>query len=372
MKSYMKKLMISTAMAAICSVAAVAQTNFRAISYADAIQAAKAEGKMVFIDFYTDWCGPCKMMARDVFPQKKLGDYMNSHFVSIKVNAEKGEGTSLAKRFDIHAYPTFVIVNSEDKEVNRTSGSREAESFISELERMVNPEKSPLAIRERYQAGDRSAQTVKDYAALLKDEAMRDRKNGEAKLNDVARLVREYFDSLSEGQKLSDDNLFIYTEYTQMPDEPAALFMKKNLKHFGEAARQEIEQAIAKTCEYALFSYFTGYKPVDAAAFKLLGNDIKTFKLNADGKYDAVLSFINSYIKDDKDQYVDFCRNHFNELKEEHRTYIMSTYSRLFADAGQDVKLKAARFVRDNLSELPFNAIYAAALEIGRLEGKAK
>ena len=359
-------------LAVTVTVTASAQTNFREISYAEAVKTAKAEGKLVFMDFYTDWCGPCKMMARDVFPQKNLGDYMNDHFVSIKVNAEKGEGVALAKHYDIHAYPTFVILTGEEKEVNRTSGSRDANSFISELERMINPEKSPLVIKERYKAGDRTPQLVKDYIALLKDEAMRDRKNGETKMNDVLKLAQDYFESLNDSQKLSDENLFVYTDYTRMNDNPAALVMKKNYKRFDKQVQPEIGKAIAKICEYAVFSYFTGYLPVDANALKMVKDDIKSFKVNNDGKYDAVLSFIDAYVAGDKDKYVDYCRSHFKDLKEEHQTYLLSTYSRLFTDADRNTKLKASRFMRDNLSELPFNTIYYAAMEIGKLEGKTK
>ena len=46
--------------------------------YNAALEKAKQEGKMLFVDFYVDWCGPCKMMAKDVFPQKQVGDYFNA------------------------------------------------------------------------------------------------------------------------------------------------------------------------------------------------------------------------------------------------------------------------------------------------------
>lgn len=71
------KKQILTALAALLALPGLAQTNFRSITFDEALAAAKAENKMVFIDFYTDWCGPCKAMARDVFPQKAVGDYMN-------------------------------------------------------------------------------------------------------------------------------------------------------------------------------------------------------------------------------------------------------------------------------------------------------
>ena len=42
-----------------CMMQATAQTNFRSLSYDEALDAAKKENKLVFIDFYTSWCGPC-------------------------------------------------------------------------------------------------------------------------------------------------------------------------------------------------------------------------------------------------------------------------------------------------------------------------
>lgn len=56
------------------------------------VDSAKQTGKMLFVDCYTKWCGPCKMMARDVFPSKICGDYINPRFVSAKFDMEEGEG----------------------------------------------------------------------------------------------------------------------------------------------------------------------------------------------------------------------------------------------------------------------------------------
>ena len=71
----MKRLFF-TCLWIVCAVTVMAQTDFRHLSYNEAIAAAKAEKKMVFIDFYTSWCGPCKMMMKNVFPQKSVGDYL--------------------------------------------------------------------------------------------------------------------------------------------------------------------------------------------------------------------------------------------------------------------------------------------------------
>lgn len=75
-----------------------AQTKFRDLSWQEAVKVAKREHKLVFVDFYTDWCGPCKVMAQEVFPQKQVGDFFNAKFVCLKLDAEK-EGRDLARRF---------------------------------------------------------------------------------------------------------------------------------------------------------------------------------------------------------------------------------------------------------------------------------
>lgn len=106
----MKKIILFLSVS-LFALSLVAQTNFRDITYKEALAAAKAEKKLVFIDFYTSWCGPCKMMMKNIFPLKEVGNYLNSKFVCIKIDAEKGEGPELAKRYQVKAYPTFVAIN---------------------------------------------------------------------------------------------------------------------------------------------------------------------------------------------------------------------------------------------------------------------
>ena len=66
--------------------------KFRPLSYTEAIELAAKENKMVFIDFYTTWCGPCKRMSKEVFPQQEVGEYFNRTFISLKLDAEKENG----------------------------------------------------------------------------------------------------------------------------------------------------------------------------------------------------------------------------------------------------------------------------------------
>ena len=65
-------------------------------SYEEALKKASDSKKPVFIDVYTQWCGPCKMMAAQTFPLKEVGDFFNKNFISLQLDAETPEGKILA------------------------------------------------------------------------------------------------------------------------------------------------------------------------------------------------------------------------------------------------------------------------------------
>lgn len=101
-------------------------------SFDEACARAKREGKLLFIDCYTTWCGPCKMMSNNVFPQPEVGAAFNPHFVSMKIDMEKGEGIELAKKWDVTAFPTMLVLTPEGKVIHRLVGARGASELIKE------------------------------------------------------------------------------------------------------------------------------------------------------------------------------------------------------------------------------------------------
>ena len=74
-------------------------------------QKAREENKLVFIDCYTSWCGPCKKMLKEVFSRKDIGEYMNTRFVNYKQDMEQEEGKELAGKYGVEVYPTFFILD---------------------------------------------------------------------------------------------------------------------------------------------------------------------------------------------------------------------------------------------------------------------
>ncbi len=50
---------------------------------------AKAENKFIFVDCYATWCGPCRLMDKNVFTNSEVANYLNNNFISVKVQMDK-------------------------------------------------------------------------------------------------------------------------------------------------------------------------------------------------------------------------------------------------------------------------------------------
>ena len=82
------------------------------------IKKAKKENKLIFVDCYTSWCGPCKILSRNVFTNDAVADFFNAHFINAKFDMEKDrDGVILKKQFGIRFFPTLVFVDPVSGEV---------------------------------------------------------------------------------------------------------------------------------------------------------------------------------------------------------------------------------------------------------------
>jgi Thiol:disulfide interchange protein len=165
-----------------------------------AVQKAKQLNKLVFLDCYTSWCGPCKMMASKVFPQEVVGNFMNPKYVCIKINMEQGEGVALAKKFQISAYPTFIIFNGNGQEIGRFLGGCPAEEFIKKVQ-TASIDNGSAEMDKRFADGDRSEEFLLSYLKTLSSAYKRDQCNavteellkGKEKTFAASKLLAEMF-----------------------------------------------------------------------------------------------------------------------------------------------------------------------------------
>ena len=82
-------------------------------------------GKLVFIDLYATWCPPCRMMEREVFSRKDVGDFMEQHFVAAKYDVDKTTGKELLKRYGSGAIPLYLVFDTQGELLGRIQGAAE-------------------------------------------------------------------------------------------------------------------------------------------------------------------------------------------------------------------------------------------------------
>ncbi|HYM81093.1 MAG TPA: thioredoxin fold domain-containing protein [Candidatus Limnocylindria bacterium] len=105
-----------------------------------ALREAKSKGRPVLVDVYTNWCGWCRRMDRDVYERADVRAYLDAHFVSVKLNAEAADparyegkahtSRSLASRFRVTGYPTTVFLSASGGHLVNVPGYIPPQRFL--------------------------------------------------------------------------------------------------------------------------------------------------------------------------------------------------------------------------------------------------
>jgi thioredoxin-related protein len=106
--------------------------------YNQALQKAKAGKKLVMVDIYTDWCGWCKKLDRDVYTNAQVEEKLSKDFVSVKINPEKNASNAqLARQFGTRGYPHIVFTDAEGHKIGEIRGYTGAADFLKQLEQLT-------------------------------------------------------------------------------------------------------------------------------------------------------------------------------------------------------------------------------------------
>jgi len=200
----MKKLLLG--MMLLLGTSAYSQNraiDFKTASLKEAFKMAKEQHKMIFVDCYTVWCGPCKGMDQQVFTLDSVADFFNSHFINVKMDMEKGEGPAAIKTYEVGAFPTYLLFDEDGKQIYKFVGGMSAAEFMAKIRVGINP-KNEIATREaRYAAGDR------DHA-MLRELIKQKFKQKEATAGTA--IAAEYFKLMTPQERLRPENWFLFGE----------------------------------------------------------------------------------------------------------------------------------------------------------------
>ena len=132
------------------------------------LKKAQDEEKIIFLDAYTSWCGPCKQMSAYVFPDPALGEYHNDNFINVKIDMEKGDGIQLASKYNVRMYPTLLYIDHNGKVIRKRAGMLRADKLLELSKSVLRKQTNIDDLKAKYDAGERDLDLLANYAHGLK------------------------------------------------------------------------------------------------------------------------------------------------------------------------------------------------------------
>ena len=219
---------------------------FEELSLEEALAKAKAEGKYVFLDCYTSWCGPCKVMSKQVFVRKAVGDLFNPTCINIKLDMENGEGPEIAKRYGVMAYPTMFVLNADGSVKYRLQGGMEAGHFLLKAGNALDPAISYTELKGYGSLSACPLEKQADYIIALCD-------GGE--LRDASQEIAAYLKAVEGKTELYPAVWKLCNHFSDRPADPVFQFVVSHWSDFAFVPQAELE---GKT-ERLLFPQYIAY-----------------------------------------------------------------------------------------------------------------
>ncbi|MBC8052242.1 MAG: thioredoxin family protein [Sphingobacteriaceae bacterium] len=250
-----------------CSLTSFAGIKFDDIRWKEAKKKAKLEDKLIFMDFYTTWCGPCKRMDADVLSTDTVGNYFNSRFINLKLDAEKGQGVMLASTFSVKSYPSYIFANSDGEVVDVFIGGRALKSFLARAQALEDKEILLPNLEGRYNAGERSVQFLTTYFSRLKDAN-----------RDISKQLKAHWEAQNDSARLSQDAWKIIRQFATDVDDAQFKYVINHQPEFtNRYGTKAVSTYLANA--YAL-TLFNSYRYKQASKFQRVKRELE------DSEYD--------------------------------------------------------------------------------------
>ncbi|MGW8315995.1 MAG: thioredoxin family protein [Bacteroidales bacterium] len=194
------------------SLGTVAQVQFTEVKTLEEMQEMRQKASdqelMMFVDVYATWCGPCKLMDQQVYTDPKVAEYMNAHFVSVRLDGESEYGRMYAAEQQLQGYPSMFIFSREGEPVSKVIGFTPAEELVSTLETTVENYKVIRKYRAEYERGTLDDEGLAEYITVARNMGNQE----EAEM-----LAGQYMERVMD-EKLSDRDIGVVAFYMDLAD----------------------------------------------------------------------------------------------------------------------------------------------------------
>jgi thioredoxin-related protein len=241
--------------------------NFAHGKWAEILEKSKKENKMIYLDCYTTWCGPCKWMAKNVFTNDTVADFYNSNFINVEMDMEKGEGLEIAKKYGIQAYPTMLYINSSGDIIHRSCGSAPAQTFIATGKTALDPNTQLASLTKIFNGGAVDGKFAYKYISVLE--------NG---CQNFEKELSNYFIGQKENDLSSRSNWNMIYAFVESPESREFTYLEKNKEVFSklytsDSVNKKINNVYRSGLEIAT-------RKQDKAAFENFKNKVRTSGLS--------------------------------------------------------------------------------------------
>ena len=280
--------------------------NFRDITFEEALKQAQAENKLVFMDCCTSWCGPCKNMADKIFPQKAAGDYFNPRFVCVKYDMEKGAGMELAQKFEVHAYPTFLMIRPDGSVQHRLVGGDGLEAFIARVEQGFDEQNNLSALHRRYEKGGLSKSELFRYWEAL-EEAGEDAR--------AEKVYAELLDLLTNEEKTQAAYWNLYETRGCTIGAPMHDFMLTHLDVLRtKNSKEKVDRYLTEKYWDALSLYVMGYARKEDVPFGTLQRNVPLLKVAQQNELNKMLELADLVYHQKADELAELIKKRLPEM----------------------------------------------------------
>ncbi|MEL6989564.1 MAG: thioredoxin family protein, partial [Bacteroidota bacterium] len=276
-------------------------------SWEEALAEAKASEKLIFVDAYTTWCGPCKRMARDVFPKEEVGEFYNENFINMKLDMEKaGDGRNVRRDYGVASFPTLLYIDGDGKLIHKDVGAKQPGAFIGVGRKALKKVDYSAKYKTAYESGDRSYDLMYNYVKALN----RSRKPSLKVANEYLRTQK----NLSTPENLK----FIHEAAVETDSRVFEMMIKNKsaiIKLVGEEAfNNKISQASKNTVKKAIeYKSIDLLKDAQKTIKKYNKEESKAFLIKSDMQYYSGIGDADNYLKSAK-KYISSVGDNSKEL----------------------------------------------------------